>query len=395
MSIISAHEKTPKNWKILPISDVCNIRKTNEINSELYVGLEHIERVTNTLIKKANKNDFSSTTNIFKKGDILYGKLRPNLNKVWLATEDGYCSTDLLPLTPNQKILKEFLLYNVSSSKFVSFAISTSSGTKMPRTNWKDIKNFQILVPPLHEQTKITSRLSNIDSLIQQTHNVIKQTQKLKKGLMQKLLPRSMDHIKPNNRKISEKWSEVPIKEIGDIVTGSTPSSFQKDYYGNEYLWATPVDLGKTKYITNTQSMLSSKGFEKIRKIPKNSILVVCIGSTIGKVGFSTQIMSTNQQINSIICKNDDPEFIYYQLLFNQQRIKNSASLVAIPILNKTSFGVTKILKPNDIKDQQKISSILSIFDDKLENEIRYKSQLENLKKWLLPKLLTGKIRVN
>ncbi|MBM3911317.1 MAG: hypothetical protein FJ356_06680, partial [Thaumarchaeota archaeon] len=122
---------------------------------------------------------------------------------------------------------------------------------------------------------------------------------------------------------IPEEWEITTINQLGQIITGSTPSTENREYYGDEFLWATPLDLEDQKYITNTQTKLSKKGFELARIIPQNSVLFVCIGSTIGKVGMSTTEMATNQQINSIICQKNDPSFIYYKLLFNSKKIKN------------------------------------------------------------------------
>ena len=164
------------------------VRKTNYISSELYVGLEHIDQGNNQLIEKGNVSSFESNKNIFEKGDILYGKLRPYLNKVWLATEPGYCSTDILALQVNDKILNEFLLYVLLSKIFVDFAIATSSGTKMPRTNWDDIKKFHVVLPSLPEQEQILSILSNVDEQIQQHKNEKALLKRIKKGLMQQLL---------------------------------------------------------------------------------------------------------------------------------------------------------------------------------------------------------------
>ncbi|HKG31465.1 MAG TPA: restriction endonuclease subunit S, partial [Nitrososphaeraceae archaeon] len=122
----------PTRWNVL-LKDIASIRtKSDSIESKLYIGLEHIGQGTNRLESRGNVNDFTSTKNVFLKGDILYGKLRPLLNKVWLATENGYCSTDILPIIPNERVLGIILMYILSSPRFVAHATSTPSGTKMP-----------------------------------------------------------------------------------------------------------------------------------------------------------------------------------------------------------------------------------------------------------------------
>ena len=182
-------EKFPKNWKPTSLSKLCKIRKNEDLSSNTYVGLENIQDDgNNNLISKEDSSLFSSTK-IFKEGDVLYGKLRPYLNKIWLATEEGYCSTDILPLVVKEKIDNVFLLNVLRSKLFLNYAISTSSGTKMPRIEWSDIQKFVIALPPtIEEQEKIASILSNLDSLIKQEKQYKEKLEKIKRGLMQQLL---------------------------------------------------------------------------------------------------------------------------------------------------------------------------------------------------------------
>jgi len=186
---------------------------------------------------------------------------------------------------------------------------------------------------------------------------------------------------------IPEEWRYDEIKTIGDIVTGSTPSTSIKEYYGNEFLWAGPTDLDKSKFVTDTKTKLSKKGFDQARKIPAKSIMVSCIGD-IGKISITTKEMSTNQQINSIICKNNDVEFIYYQLLYSMEGIKNSVNHSIISILNKSDFSLKKILIP-PLPEQQQISSILSNVDNSIQNTDQIIEQIQHFKKGIMQKLLT------
>ncbi len=159
---------------------------------------------------------------------------------------------------------------------------------------------------------------------------------------------------------IPEEWEISSINKLGDIVTGNTPSTSEEKYYGGKFLWATPSDLTDKKHIDNTLTKLTSEGFEQTRKLPSKTILVTCIG-TVGRTGISKKSMSTNQQINSIICREHNPEFVYYQITHNHDKIKNVANQAVVPILNKTNFGNIKLLIPNKKSEQQKIASSLSL----------------------------------
>jgi len=296
----------------------------------------------------------------------------------------------------------EYLYWFMKFKPFQSYCIAFTSGTTVPLLTQKDLKNSLFPIPTQYEQQKIASILSNVDNLIQKFNLLIKSTKKLKTGLMQKLLTKGIGHTKFKKVKslfgkyeeIPEDWIVNTINDIGKIVTGSTPSTKISDYYGTEFLWASPTDLSDDKNIEKTENMLSAKGFAISRKIPARSVLFVCIGSTIGKIGMSVKKMATNQQINSVICKNNNPDFLYYQLSANSIKIKNMANQVAVPILNKTDFGTIKIQIPTDIDEQEKISIILSNVDSKILDYQSKKSSLEILKKGLMQKLLTGELRV-
>lgn len=113
---------------------------------------------------------------------------------------------------------------------------------------------------------------------------------------------------------IPNEWEVKKIKEIGQVVTGNTPATSEKENYGDSYLFVSPVDLSDLKYIKNTEKKLSLIGFEKSRKLPKGAVLFTCIG-LIGKVGISLCDLSCNQQINAIICNElMFNEYLYYEL---------------------------------------------------------------------------------
>lgn len=101
----------------------------------------------------------------------------------------------------------------------------------------------------------------------------------------------------PNLRfpEFTGEWKKCIIQDYGEVITGNTPPTSNSEYYNNgSYLWASPADLGIGKKINDTKTKLSLLGFKKTRVIPQGSILVTCIGSTIGKMGMATETMSSN-----------------------------------------------------------------------------------------------------
>jgi type I restriction enzyme S subunit len=139
---------------------------------------------------------------------------------------------------------------------------------------------------------------------------------------------------------------------------------------------------------------LSEKGFNKTRKLPKGSILVVCIGSTIGKVGIAIQEMSTNQQINSLICSKEfDNEFVYYALSNAFPKHTALIATQAVPIINKRHFSNFKINIPS-LPEQHHIAEALSNTDELIVAMEKLIAKKRVIKQGTMQELLTGKRRL-
>ena len=194
------------------------------------------------------------------------------------------------------------------------------------------------------------------------------------------------EHKKLNvpNLRFSEfqgEWEKCKLGDYGKVVTGNTPTTKDIENYENgTYLWASPADLGTIKSITETKTMLSAQGFSKTRTLPKGSVLVTCIGSTIGKAGMATKEMSTNQQINSIVVnENNDNEFVYYAIQSAFPRYLSSIAVQAVPIISKSAFEMLPNKRPC-LQEQKKIGKFLSLLDERIATQNKIIEDLKKLK---------------
>lgn len=196
-------------------------------------------------------------------------------------------------------------------------------------------------------------------------------------------------------QKIPEGWSVKKLKDVANVITGSTPPTSDLTNYGTEYLFVSPVDIkDNVKFINNTVTKLSFKGHSLGRVVSAGSPLFVCIGSTIGKIAIAGQTLTTNQQINSCIVNNqNDNEFLYYVLLFNANKIRQLAGEQAVPIINKSTFEKISFIFP-PLPEQEKIAGILGTWDEVIEKLSTLIEKKKLLKKGLMQKLLTGKHRL-
>lgn len=162
-------KEIPKGWKVGNIGKIA-IQKTENIQSDQiepdasYIGLEHIPRKKLSLENCSNAADIASNKSCFKEGDILFGKLRPYFHKVIVAPVNGVCSTDILVINSKVKEFYGYLAMTLFDENLISYASQSATGTKMPRTNWKDISNYIIVLPQkdlLNEYNNLILDMSN------------------------------------------------------------------------------------------------------------------------------------------------------------------------------------------------------------------------------------------
>jgi type I restriction enzyme S subunit len=143
----------PQGWTAGKLGDIGTnsrrgIQPTDIAPNTPYIALEHMPRGCIALGDWDDSADVASGKSAFKKGEILFGKLRPYFHKVGVAPFDGVCSTDILVLAPKSPEWFGFLLGHASSNELIQFTDLASTGTKMPRTNWGDISSFKVALPP-------------------------------------------------------------------------------------------------------------------------------------------------------------------------------------------------------------------------------------------------------
>jgi type I restriction enzyme S subunit len=145
--------KIPKGWEVGILGDIADnprrsIHPENIKPETPYIGLEHMPRQSIALYNWGVAADVNSNKYEFNQGEILFGKLRPYFHKVGVAVLNGVCSTDILVIKPKNPLYFGFVLANVSSQDFVNYTDITSTGTRMPRANWKDMSLYKSIIPP-------------------------------------------------------------------------------------------------------------------------------------------------------------------------------------------------------------------------------------------------------
>jgi len=188
----------PAGWEVKTLEDVAkDFRRSVQLefvdSNTPYVGLEHIPRRSIALLDWGKASDVQSMKLSFKKGEILFGKIRPYFHKVAIAPVDGVCSSDAIVISAKNKSLYPLVLMCVSSDEFVGEATQTSNGTKMPRANWNVLLKYKILIPQntilqLFNES-IFNIINNIQNLLLKNRN-LRQTRDM---LLPKLISGEID----------------------------------------------------------------------------------------------------------------------------------------------------------------------------------------------------------
>ena len=197
----------PEGWEVGCLADIAVAPRrgtdpTGLHNETPYIGLEHMPRRSIALTQWEGAGKVTSSKSTFKKGEFLFGKLRPYFHKVGISPVGGICSTDIIVVAPKANQWSSFVLTAISSDEFVAYASQTSTGTKMPRTSWKTISEYRICLPSAHAvqafQDAVQPMIDGIVSNIHRSHTLV--------ALRDALLPKLISgEIRVNT------WDEVVI----------------------------------------------------------------------------------------------------------------------------------------------------------------------------------------
>ena len=293
--------------------------------------------------------------------------------------------------------IKEYLLYALLSTIAQEHFTSRFHQVAQPKLSIETASKTPIAIPPIGEQNRIVKEIkrylaaikiieegqTDLGTTISQTKSKILDlaihgklvpqdpTDEPASELLKRINPKAENACdNPQYENLPNGWCWTTIEEIGEIVTGSTPSKDIEAYYGGNIPFFKPADLEQGIHTASSKDRLTSLGFEQSRKLPIGSILVTCIGATIGKTGLTVIEGACNQQINAIIPRNVIlPHYLYCICIsdYMQNEIKTNASATTLPILNKGNFS--KIILPlPPLQEQHRIFAKIEELFAQLDN---------------------------
>ena len=250
------------------------------------------------------------------------------------------------------------------------------------------LSNLELYYPAINEQKAIGVCFSYIDNLITRYQCKYEKLKNIKKSMLYKMFPQ-------NGRKVPEirfagftgDWEQRKLSEMGEVITGSTPSTQHPEYYSEDGIpWVTPTDITEN-VISDTPRKLSSLGAQVGRVVPAETILVTCIAS-IGKNTMLANTGSFNQQINGLVPNKQkfDPYFLLTESYHWSVKMKREAAAGTMQIVNKNEFSAIETFVP-ELPEQRAIGSYFKEIDNLITLHQRKLEKLKQLKQAMLYKM--------
>lgn len=375
------------------IIEILNSKYNPNKNNETYkcIELEHLSKETGQLLGYCNSKEQCSIKNKFKEGNILFGKLRPYLRKFWLAQFDGVCSSEIWVL--NGKTVSNNFLFNLIQTNKFNYISNISSGSKMPRSDWKFMNKIKFKIPSLPEQEKISSFLLKIDKKIKKIENKEELWQKYKKGMIQQLFSQEL-RFKDKDGNDFPKWEEEKLGNlIEDIIDnrGKTPPISQTGIPLIEISSIGSMNVDYTKVEKYVSEEIYRTWFRKYLK--EGDVLFSTVGQYAGLCSLyqDSTVAVVAQNIVGLRFSEVNSIFMYFLLTETQNNryIKSIEMSAAQPSIKVTQLTGLHFKIPA-IREQQKIANFLSAIDKKIENINKELEIIREFKKGLLQQILTS-----
>lgn len=382
------HQPPPKAVSGVPFVTIANINQSNQFD------------FSDTMFVPKDYYDLLDSKRKAQVGDVLYSVVGSFGIPVLIKEERPFVfQRHIAILRPNERINSAFLYYTMLSRDFYAKADAAAIGAAQRTVSLTSLRGLEIELPPLKVQEAIASKLSVYDNLIENNQKQIKLLEEAAQRLYKEWFvdfrfPRYEDT--PIVDGVPEGWSLRPISDFGEVVTGKTPSTEKKEYYGGNIPFVKIPDMHGCVYPVITESSLTEAGAKtQINKfIPRNGIMVSCI-ATVGLVNIAVERCQTNQQINSIILSDERDLYYVFSAVKRLKELlegvgSNGATMTNV---NKMKFASLPVLYPSEELRDSYYSFCKPIFE-KIYNLSLSVVRLKKSRDRLLPKLMSGEIEV-
>ena len=368
----------------------------------LYVGLEHLRPGRIERYGGGRSTDVRSGKSIFRKGDVLYGKLRPYLDKACVADEGGVCSTEMLVMRPRSQTDPRFLVGLLHSSAFIKHAMSGVTGVQHPRTSWQHLREFELPYFDASGQRAIGEIVAAASASVSACEKTIDEAGTLKRAAMRALFTRGLRGGPQKDTTIGPipvSWSLVELGEIARIGNGSTPNRKAGRYWGGDIPYLTSGKMYSRDIVT-ADEFVTEQALEDyhLPRLAPGTILMAIVGQgkTLGHCAVLKIDATVSRHVGYLVLDQSRirAEFTRQYLEMNYDYLRTLAAsngstrgALTAGILRRLSFPLPTL------DEQDEIASVLDAIDQKADFHRRKRALLDLMLKALLNDLTTGYIR--
>lgn len=392
---------SPSTWAVRPLLDVVTIR-SGQVDPQLpalrnlpLIAPDHIESGTGRLLEVRTAEQLGAISGkyLVDPGDIIYSKIRPYLQKAYLAEFPALCSADMYPLKPRTGVDASFILNTLLGRHFTNFAVGVSMRSGIPKVNRNELAEFELAVPPAEEQRAIGSSLRDADGLISSFEHVIAKKRHIKRGMMQVLL--TGQTRLPG---FTKTWTPSILGDVASIDPESlspavTPASDVIDYVALE-------DVSRGKLLGSSRYRFSSAPSRARRKIQSGDVLFGTMrpnlqSHTIYQGGLRNPVASTGFAVIRSRPGVTVPGFLAHWVLSGSVLSQVDRIIAGSNYPAVTSADVRKFeINLPDAEEQGAIGRVLSDVDDEIAHLERRLESARAIKTGMMQELLTGRIRL-
>mgnify|MGYP000884489192 CR=1 FL=1 len=350
-------------WVTKALGDVCVLdRKQGDHQGLPYVGLEDIQSVTGSFIGPSTPRSMKGSTFLFEPGHVLFGRLRPYLNKTLVPDFRGHCSTELMPLKHCEELDPHYLRYWLSSAATVAEINATSTGARMPRANMDRVMEMELPVPPLSEQKRIVRILDDAFVLVDGTIENTQQIQTIAEDLFRSELTATVSQL---NRWPKRLLPEI-ASEFGRGRSRHRPRN-AKHLYGGPYPFIQTGDIRNSDHwIENSVQSYSEAGLEQSKLWPAGTVCIT-IAANIAESGILRYEACFPDSVIGAVLKPDlmDPEFLEYLIQADKATLQAKGKGTAQDNINLGTFRSHPYPVP-PLPEQQRVVARLSALREAL-----------------------------
>ena len=395
--------KVPEHWKVIPLKYNLKLVGDRASSREFAIALENIESWTGKFIQ--TNSDFEGDGIAFKNGDILFGKLRPYLAKVYLADSKGEAVGDFFVIRPTKKIYPRFAQYQILSEEFIKNIDGSTYGAMMPRVNWEFFGDMPFSTPDFDEQRIIATFLdcetARIDALTSKKSRFIELLREKRQALITQAVTRGLNptvNMKDSGvewlGEVPEHWDVKEIKYFTEVLRGKFTHRPRNDpaFYGGEYPFIQTGDItGTSRYITEFKQTLNYRGAAVSKEFPAGT-LVMAIAANIGDVAvLNFSAYFPDSVVGLVPNKKTDLMFLFY-LMRSMKHIMLMAATISTQLNLNMDQIVSLIAAQPPIEEQLHIVKFLDRETTRIDSLISKTQHSINLLKERRAALITAAV---